>query len=483
MQTLTLYILSSLTSVEGLSGSAPLQTLTLNSLSSLTSVAGLSGCAALQALTLKDLPIPSLTSGDGLSGCAALQTLTLQNLPIPSLTSVKGLSGCAALQTLTLESLSSLTSVEGLSGCAALQTLTLYWLSLTSVEVLSGRAALQTLTLTSLGSLTSVEGLSGGVALQTRTLQDLPIPSLTSVEGLSGYAALQRADLTMTKGSLGPAEGTVLAHLVRESKVLTSVSVSGMSMPNEVAQKLSAAVLSSKPQLFPGVPFKELREDTLIELDLGAMDEMGVMNMRIGRAGSLVLAELLKDCTKLTSLNLKGHSLGENGLDDGPLAIVEALKVNSTISVVDLTQNALSHRVVDELISMFRTHKTLTSLCGIRPDQTHLDVNNGVGTGSSSDPALIAADLEFNRVLTHVKLSNSGCGSQSRGGLRGVNALADVLRDNPVVTHVNLWNSFYQNDPSELASVLAKFQALGSVEDWRWERHHPSGTTSATLDP
>ena len=112
---------------------------------------------------------------------------------------------------------------------------------------------------------------------------------------------------------------------------LTSLDVCNNNITGDGAQQLAAAVLGKQTvEVFCQIPLKELRADSLTSLDL---TEIG-----IGVPGALVLAGLLRAVRgSLTSLALKKTEIGESGA----AAIGDALKVNDSLTEVDLDGFAL----------------------------------------------------------------------------------------------------------------------------------------------
>ena len=67
-----------------------------------------------------------------------------------------------------------------------------------------------------------------------------------------------------------------------------------------------------------------------------------------GDQGATGLAEALKVNSTLTELNLEGSDTG----DQGATSLAEALKVNSTLTVLDLRVNNIGEMVLSELLGL-----------------------------------------------------------------------------------------------------------------------------------
>merc|ERR1719387_1641833 len=118
----------------------------------------------------------------------------------------------------------------------------------------------------------------------------------------------------------------------------------------------------------------------------------------------MLLAADLKVNAVLTSLNLSRNSIGA----EGGAALAEALKVNAVLTSLNLLGNNFGMDAAAELVEVFQQHKTLKSLCGLKPDQTEADFSSK--SLEPSDVMLIAADLKVNAVLTSVNLLGNNIG-------------------------------------------------------------------------
>ena len=104
----------------------------------------------------------------------------------------------------------------------------------------------------------------------------------------------------------------------------------------DVAPQLAAAVLSNtKIEKFNDIPIKEMRADSFTTLPL--------LNTKIGEAGGLILAGLMRRMGSLTSLDLSSNNIGGYWdssaskvvyTPEGPKAIADALRINKTLTEV-----------------------------------------------------------------------------------------------------------------------------------------------------
>ena len=77
-------------------------------------------------------------------------------------------------------------------------------------------------------------------------------------------------------------------------------------------------------EVFNEIPIKELRADSLTELDL--------LSKRIGQAGAIVLAGLVPVSASLTSLNLRGNEIG----DEGAKALAAGVAASASLTKLDV---------------------------------------------------------------------------------------------------------------------------------------------------
>ena len=126
------------------------------------------------------------------------------------------------------------------------------------------------------------------------------------------------------------AAGKAIAAALMQNAVLTTLDTRGNNIIGEAAQQLAAAVVSSKSlKVFSEVPIEELRDDKHTSRDLSSKD--------LGPTEGIVLAELIKGTSVLTTLNLSGNEIDP----EGGAAIAKALEVNEVMKKCDLRYNRL----------------------------------------------------------------------------------------------------------------------------------------------
>ena len=180
-------------------------------------------------------------------------------------------------------------------------------------------------------SLTSLSVAGNGIVGDGAQQLASTVLAKPTLEHFSGIPLKElRADslttLDLSRKRLGVAEAIVLADLLRSvSTSLTSLDVRNNEITGDSASQLSAAVVGNlKIETFNEIPIKQMRADTLTELNLHGMG-MGVV-------GAMVVAGLVPVMASLTELNIDGNDLGENGA----LAIASAIKSASSLALQKL---------------------------------------------------------------------------------------------------------------------------------------------------
>lgn len=105
-----------------------------------------------------------------------------------------------------------------------------------------------------------------------------------------------------------------IADALKVNASVTRVDVRLNGITGEGASQLSAAVLANANiEVFNEIPIKEMRANSLTELDLNEKS--------IGTEGGMVVAGLLPAMASLTTIDLSANSLG----DEGVIALCDAL--------------------------------------------------------------------------------------------------------------------------------------------------------------
>ena len=148
-----------------------------------------------------------------------------------------------------------------------------------------------------------------------------------------------------------------LADYVAVSGSLTSCDVRDNQIVGDGASQLSAAVLTNtKIEKFNEIPIKEMRADSLTELDLKSKN--------IGVEGGMVVAGLVPVMGSLTKLSLAANMLRE----EGTKAICQSLKANRTLKELDISGSYSDSNIggaagAKHVADMLHVNGSLTSVC------------------------------------------------------------------------------------------------------------------------
>jgi Ran GTPase-activating protein (RanGAP) involved in mRNA processing and transport len=146
-------------------------------------------------------------------------------------------------------------------------------------------------------------------------------------------------------------------------------------------------------------------------------------NNKISNDGTKVLAEALKINTKLETITLYHNNIG----DDGAIAIAEALEQHITLKTIWLNMNKISDKGAKALAEALKTNKTLI-LFNIS--------NNNIGY----DGGIAIADaLKINTTLLDLNLSENKIND-------GAVYIADALKINTTLLNLNLQQNYIKNN-------------------------------------
>jgi hypothetical protein len=104
------------------------------------------------------------------------------------------------------------------------------------------------------------------------------------------------------------------------------------------------------------------------------------------------------------ALDLSANAITEDGNEVGLVAIADAISGMDAILSVNLLENSIGFGLVENLVSSFKEHDTLKSLCGNKGDETKLDMS-GKMTHSAGYATMLAVEIVDNKALTSLTLS------------------------------------------------------------------------------
>ena len=100
----------------------------------------------------------------------------------------------------------------------------------------------------------------------------------------------------------------------------------------------------------------ELLTQHLTEIAKGVdIRTMFVPDGKIGEAGAIALAEILKQNTTLEQLAIQNHNIG----DKGAVALAEAIKHNTTVRLIDLSHNKIGEEGIVALAEAIKQNATI----------------------------------------------------------------------------------------------------------------------------
>ena len=205
--------------------------------------------------------------------------------------------------------------------------------------------------------------------------------------GDEGTAALSEAlksnntleTLVLTSNNIRAAGAQSLADMLQVNRALTALDVQGNKLGDGSGALADAVSESQQIEVFCKIPVKQLRDDSLTELNLRGES--------IGPCGAMVVAHLLHFSRALTSVNLLQNDLG-----DGAAAVVAAAK----------------------------QHGNIKTLCGIEQGRAEVSFKNrGL---EASDAVLLSFDMEVNRALKSVDLWYNNIPDEAKQQLRAAAA-------------------------------------------------------------
>ncbi len=242
----------------------------------------------------------------------------------------------------------------------------------------------------------------------------------------------------------GTAGAKHVAKMLLVNGALTRVDVRHNNIAGDGAEQLSAAVFSNlKIEMFNKIPIKEMRANSLTELDLNGKG--------IGVEGGMVVAGLIPVMGTLTSVDLRGNKLRDKGW--GAIFVAVCSNKDSKIIAMDASSENISPAGVKLIAEVLRMSVTgvLTvtnllgnecnresakllaevakqkgiSLCGIQRDQTTADFGNQ--NLKPPDAILLASDLSQAVVtggLTELSIKGNWVGDE------GVGAICKAIKSN-----------------------------------------------------
>ena len=162
----------------------------------------------------------------------------------------------------------------------------------------------------------------------------------------------------------------------------------------------------------------------------------------ISDEGANLLAQALRVNTSLSSLDLSRNSIGNEGAN----SLAQALRVNTSLSALDLSGNSIGNEGANSLAQALRVNTSLFSV-------TLTFKSSGVEAANS-----LAQALRLNTSLSSLDLHLSSIGDE------GANSLAEALRVNTSLSSLDLHsNSIGDKGANSLAQALRVNTSLSSL--------------------
>ncbi|KAL0239689.1 hypothetical protein GEMRC1_009797 [Eukaryota sp. GEM-RC1] len=187
------------------------------------------------------------------------------------------------------------------------------------------------------------------------------------------------------------------------------------------------------------------------------------LHVCVSRTIAMELIELLKVDTTITSVDLGGSDVG----DDGARALAEALKVNTTVTNVDLFVCYIGADGARALADALKVNTTVTSLClgendivdegavalaeSLKVNTTVISIDLNQNCIEDEGARALAELLTVNTTLTSVNLFGNSIGDE------GLLALAEALKVNTSVTNIDLGGHDIGNEGTTVLAEALKF--------------------------
>ncbi|KAJ6250167.1 nlr family card domain-containing protein [Anaeramoeba flamelloides] len=163
----------------------------------------------------------------------------------------------------------------------------------------------------------------------------------------------------------------------------------------------------------------------------------------MGAKGMKALSQALKINRTITKLNLYYNSIG----DEGIISIRDVLKKNHTLTKLDLAHNEIGSKGSKSIGEALKINQTLTKL-----DLSENQIN-------AKGVKYLSEALKVNQTLTQLNLSENKIGS------KGIKTLSEALKVNQTLTKLNLdLNGIGDKEIEEVGELPKKNQSVTELE-------------------
>jgi Ran GTPase-activating protein (RanGAP) involved in mRNA processing and transport len=251
------------------------------------------------------------------------------------------------------------------------------------------------------------------------TVRGVPVQELREDDAIGS--------LDLEYSSIGVTSAALLGLMLPATTSVHSLSLKGNNLAGETGYVKKIKVQGSSFEV--GAKVIYLGREMTVSAEPDRHEEIKMIDL----SGVMALVVCLPYCRSLTSLNLEGNRIG----DEGATALAAILNKTKLTNL-----NVLANQIgdgADSLVSAAREMPQLATLCGIQPETKCVYFTGRAGLAGhgldAGDAKLVAFDLLKNPVIKALRTQGNDLGP--KGGA----ALADGLKGNSTLRSLYLHNS------------------------------------------
>ena len=251
--------------------------------------------------------------------------------------------------------------------------------------------------------------------------------------------------LNLSYNGLGVGDCTALAEAIKQNSTITQLDLSNNDIGFRPNHEPLVVTIKSNSTIIAELKFPLRESDcTALAEAIKQNSTITLLNLsrnELGAGDCTSMAEAIKHNSTITKLNLSNNKLGTGNCT--ALALEEAIKQNSTITQLDLSGNKLGTGDCTALAEAIKHNSTITQL-GLS--------ENELGTGNCT--ALEEA-IKHNSTITELDLSVNQLGTAD------CTALAEAIKQNSTITRLNLFrNKLGTGDCTALAEAIKHHSSI-----------------------
>ena len=257
--------------------------------------------------------------------------------------------------------------------------------------------------------------------------------------------------------------GNILKNI--RNGTITSLKLSDDEIRQETAIAFAKALAQNKTITSLELRYNEIEEEKAIEFAKALAQNETIKTLKLTThlffennvryRGAVVLAEALKVNSTITHVDLERFFIG----DEGAIALAEALAVNKTITFLNLSKNNILRTGVQKLAEALEKNQSIKSL--------NLSINNIGPFGARK----LALALKKNSTLSELNLKSTRIQST------GVKALTSALKVNKVIQKIDLSSNNLVKVAEALYDALIVNTTLTSI-NLSWNQIRATGATA-----